>query len=162
MSVYHGSPKKFTIAKPSFTSRVHFNKKKIIIDYEGTSLHVTPYKWIGLAYIGQFPIYKYKGIKHRFKFGVPILSKNNNFKNKIVHIYGKKSLEYSLNKIYGKGGYLYTFSKSKFIWKKGLGINELISYEEQKPNKIEFIKNPVKEMKKIGVKFVFVNIKNKY
>jgi hypothetical protein len=41
-------------------------------------------------------------------------------------------------------------------------MNELISYEEQKPNKIEFIKDPIKEMKRLGVKFVFVDIKNKY
>ena len=49
-------------------------------------------------------------------------------------------------------------SKNKFIWKKGLGANELISYEEQIPKKIEFVKNPVREMKKLGVKFAFINV----
>lgn len=78
--------------------------------------------------------------------------------NKIVGIYGKKSLKYSLSKIYDEGGYLYTFDKNKFIWKRGLGVNELISYKKQVPKKIEFIKNPVKEMKKLGVKFEFVDI----
>lgn len=157
MSVYHGSTRKFDIAKPSFTRRGHIDKGKYVLDYEGISLHVTPYKWIALAYTGYRPSYKHKGIEYHFNFGVPVKYKDDTFKNKIVSIFGKKSLEYSLNKIYGKGGYLYTFSKNKFIWKKGLGLNELISYKEQKPKKIEFIKNPVKEMKKLGVQFEFID-----
>ena len=161
MYVYHGSTRNFDMAKPSFTQRTHKNKGRIIIDYEGISLHVTPYKWISLAYTGDRPTYKHKGIEYYFNFGVPVECKDDEFKNKIVGIYGKKSLEYSLNKIYGKGGYLYTFSKNEFIWKKGLGANEFISYKEQKPQTIEFIKNPIKEMKKMGVQFEFIDeIKN--
>ena len=157
MSAYHGSNKNFDIAKPSFTQRGHIDKGKYVLDYEGISLHVTPYKWIALVYTEYRPKYKHKNIEYYFNFGVPIKYKDDDFINKIVYIDGKKSLEYSLNKIYGKGGYLYTFSKNKFIWKKGLGANELISYKEEKPKKIEFIKNPVKEMEKLGVKFKFID-----
>lgn len=157
MSVYHGSTHKFKIAKPTSTSRGHMKNKKIIIDYKGISLHATPYKWIALAYTGNRLPYKHKGVKKIFNFGVPVKKKDYEFKRKIVGIYGKYSLEYSLNKLYGKGGYLYTFNQNKFKWVKGLGINEVISYKEQVPKKIKFVKNPVKEMKKLGVNFVFVD-----
>lgn len=157
MSVYHGSSHNFKVARPSKTSRSHLNKNgKIIIDYEGISLHATPYKWIALSYLGRRPLFKYKRNRMFFNFGVHVKSKDDELKKKVI-IFGKRSLKYSLEKIYGKGGYLYTFNKNKFKWVKGLGVNEVISYEEQVPLKIEFIKNPVKEMLKLGIKFVFVD-----
>ena len=157
MSVYHGSPKKFTMAKPSYTKRVHNDKNgKRIIDYEGVSLHVTPYIWIALAYtFAHNKSFIHKGKKFYYSMGVNLKTVN---KIKIIYIYGKNSLEYSLEKLYGNGGYLYTFDKNNFHTEKGLGINELISYEEQKPKSIKYIKNIVKEMKKEGVKFDFIDV----
>ena len=90
--------------------------------------------------------------------GVNLKKKPN---HKIIYIYGKRSLEYSLNKLYGNGGYLYLFDKKYFKRVKGIGINELISYTEQIPKKKIFLKNPVKEMEKIGVKFHFIDITKK-
>ena len=159
MSVYHGSPNKFTVAKPFLTSRSHSDKNgKIIVDYEGTSLHATPYKWIALSYSGNRPLFKHKGKRKLFGQGVNLIDKGNSFQTKTIIIFGKRSLNYSLEKIYGKGGYLYTFNKNKFKWVKGLGKNEVISFEEQVPLKIEFIKNPIKEMLKLGVKFKFCDL----
>ena len=157
MSVYHGSPHNFKVAKPFPASRVHIKNGKVILDYEGISLHATPYKWIALAYTGNKIPYTHNHIEKKFIFGVPIKEKDYDFNRQIVEIHGKQSLEYSLKKLYGNGGYLYTFNENKFKWVKGLGVNEVISYDEQVPQKIEFIKDPVKEMKKLGVNFVFIN-----
>ena len=88
-------------------------------------------------------------------------TKNEGFYNKEVAIYGKRSLEYSLEKIYGKGGYLYTFDAKNFKHVKGLGENEVMSLEEQEPLKKQFIKDPVKMMKKEGVNFIFVDLTKK-
>jgi hypothetical protein len=157
MYVYHGSRERFNIAKPSHTRRGYINDNKLIIEYDDVSLHVSPYKWIAMAYMGKRDTYKHKGNKYKFNFFVPIKDEDDNFMKRNILIYGKRSLEYSLNKLYGEGGYLYTFKKDKFIWVKGLGMNELISYKEQKPMKIEYISDPVKEMRKLGVNFIFVN-----
>lgn len=77
--------------------------------------------------------------------------------NHTIQITGKKSLEYSLNKLYGNGGYLYTFDAKDFKFVTGLGTSEVITTEPLKYKKREFIKDIVKEMKKIGVKFIFVD-----
>ena len=157
MSVYHGSSHNFKVAKPFHTTRGHIKNGKAILDYEGISLHATPYKWIGLAYTANRLPYIHNNIKKKFNFGVPVREKDHEFNRQNVEIHGKQSLEYSLKKLYGNGGYLYTFNENKFKWVKGLGVNEVISYDEQVPKKIEFIKDPVKEMKKLGVNFVFIN-----
>ena len=157
MYVYHGSVHNFDIAKPSPTTRGHRTKSgKIIRDYEGISLHATPYKWIAMSYMADKKVsFTYKGEIYGYGKGVDVRTKNQGFYNKEVAIYGKKSLEYSLEKIYGKGGYLYTFDAKHFKHVKGLGENEVMSLEEQKPLKKQFIKDPVKMMKKEGVKFIF-------
>ena len=139
MYVYHGSSDNFDIAKPSHTSRGHKTKSgRIVQDYEGISLHATPYKWIAISYMAEKRAnFTRKGNKYYFSHGVPVRTKNQGFYNKNVYIQGKRSLEYSLEKIYGKGGYLYTFDAKHFK---------------------HFIKDPVKMMKKEGVKFIFVDI----
>lgn len=158
MNVYHGSPKKFNIAKPAFTKRVHLVKNKMVIDYEGISLHVTPYKWIALSYMMRKRVsYLCNGKTKYFTVGAPVKKKDSDYRNKIIYIHGKRSLKYSLDKIYSGGGFLYTFKKSKFKRVKGLGENELISFDAQVPDKIEYVNDPVKEMTKLGVNFVFVN-----
>lgn len=156
--VYHGSKKKFKIAEPRLTRRASLIDGKLVVVYEGVSLHVTPYKWMALAYTGnKRKVYIKNGNKRVFSAGVPIKKKDKYFKNKIIEIHGKKDLEYSLNKIYGKGGYLYTFDAKHFKRVKGLGANEKISYDPQVPKQIEYIKDPVKAMKNLGVKFRFIN-----
>lgn len=147
--VYHGSHSKFDIAKPHSTTRSSIKNGKQVINYEGISLHATPHKWIALSYT------KSKGISYikngeRKYFNVGVSLYNN---DKDIHIWGTKSLDYSLKKIYGDGGYLYTFNSKYFKHIKGLGSLEVLSYTTQTPNKIEFIKDPVKEMKNLGVKF---------
>lgn len=157
MSVYHGSRLKFDIAKPSFTMRAKLIKGERHVAYEGISLHASPHKWIALSYTDNRQWFIKNGKKEYFRVGVSLF--NN---NKKIYITGKRNLEYSLKKIYGNGGYLYTFDAKNFKHVKGLGPLEVLSYEEQKPNRIEFIKNPVKEMKKLGVNFIFIDItKNK-
>ena len=163
MYVYHGSVHKFDVAKPSFTSRSHSSKLgKIIRDYEGISLHATPYKWIAMSYMADKKVsFTYKKEIYHYGKGVDVRTKNEGFYNKEVAIYGKRSLEYSLEKIYGKGGYLYTFDAKNFKHVKGLGENEVMSLEEQEPLKKQFIKDPVKMMKKEGVNFIFVDLTKK-
>jgi len=163
MYVYHGSVHNFDIAKPSLTFRGHLNKSgKIIQDYEGISLHATPYKWIAMSYMADKKInFTHRGKMYTFGKGVDVRAKNKDFYNKVVTIHGKRSLEYSLEKLYGKGGYLYTFDAKHFKHVKGLGENEVMSLEEQKPLKKQFIKDPVKMMEREGVKFVFNDLTKK-
>ena len=160
MYVYHGSSHDFDIAKPSDTSRWdRTSSGKLVRVYKGISLHATPYKWIGLSYIADKKIsFTHNRKTYRFGKGVDVKTKNEGFYNKEVEILGKKSLEYSLEKLYGEGGYLYTFDAKHFKHIKGLGENEVMSLEEQKPLKKQFIKDPVKMMKKEGVKFIFVDL----
>jgi len=150
--VYHGSLYKFDIAKPHSTSRGSIKNGKQVINYEGISLHATPHKWIALSYIWSKGIsYIKNGESKHFNVGVSLF--NN---DKEIDIWGIKSLEYSLEKIYGGGGYIYTFNAKYFKHIKGLGPLEVLSYTEQTPNKIEFIKDPGKEMKKFRVKCKFI------
>ena len=78
----------------------------------------------------------------------------------IVAIYGNTTLDDALKTLYGNGGYLYHFNDNEwFVWFHGLGNLEKITFNEVKPFKVEFIKDPVKAMKKEGVEFVFVKRK---
>ena len=76
----------------------------------------------------------------------------------VVVIYGFESLEKSLEKLYGYGGYLYIFDKDKFFHTKGLGSLEVITKEAIKPLSIERIDNPVKELETFGIKFKYVDL----
>lgn len=153
MRVYHGSDKYFGIGKPSYTRRTD----GINIKYEGISFHATPLKWIALSYTyNKKATYMYNKTLKNFGMGVSLFKDN-----KLVIIHGKRNLDYSLKKLYGKGGYLYTFNSDRFKHVKGLGPLEVISYEEQVPDKIEYIEDPVEEMRKLGVRFIFVNEVNR-
>ena len=116
MYVWHGSSKKFKITRPSPTKRSHQKNGLRIIDYEGTSLHVAKHRWIALAYTNTRKFFKHKGKRHRFSTSV------NLYKNrKIVFVHGKRSMKYSLERMFHNGVYLYTFDKKKFKSVKGLG-----------------------------------------
>lgn len=147
MVVFHGSSKRFPVAKPSKTTRRRNGK----VNYTGVSLHATKYEWIALAYTYvKKQRFVHKGNLKTFTMGVSLFENT-----KTVSIIGKKSLEYSLKKLYGNGGYLYSFDSKNFKHVKGLGPLEVLSFEEQVPKKIKFVKNIVQEMKAMGVKFIF-------
>ena len=160
MHVYHGSYLNFDIAKPSRTGRGYLNKEgEFVRTYEGISLHATPYKWIALSYMGNKRAkFVHKGKNIHFRSGVPVAKKDEDFHNKVIFISGKRSLEYSLEKIFGEGGYLYTFDSKYFKHVKGLGENEVMSLKELKPLKKQFVKDIVGMMKKEGVKFIFEDL----
>ncbi len=160
MHVYHGSYLNFDIAKPSRTGRGYLNKEgEFVRTYEGISLHATPYKWIALSYMkNKKSKFVDKGKVKNFNVAVPVAKKDKDFHNKEITIYGKRSLGYSLEKIFGKGGYLYTFDAKHFKHVKGLGENEVISLKELKPLKKQFVKDIVEMMKKEGVKFTFEDL----
>jgi hypothetical protein len=149
--VYHGSPINFDIGKPSYTQRGTLDK----INYKGVSFHATPHRYIALNYLAKRTPFTYKGDKYHYTTGVSLFQAN-----KFISIYGYKSLEDSLNIIYGDGGYLYTFDAKDFHWVEGLGPLEVISLEPLKPIKKEFIsgKELLEEMKKEGVQFRFKDI----
>ena len=163
MYVYHGSYLNFDIAKPSLTGRWDFNEKgKLVRTYKGVSLHATPYKFIAMAYMrNKRAKFIHKGKKKSFSVAVAVGKKSEDFYNKEIDIYGKRSLEYSLEKIFGEGGYLYTFDAKHFKHVKGLGENEVISLKELKPLKKQFVKDIVGMMKKEGVKFIFHDLTKK-
>jgi len=146
--LYHGSSIQFDIGKPSLTTRLGTLDEPTRIKYKGFSFHVTPERYIALAYT-----YNKKDMKN-VGMGVSLYDKD-----KTIFIYGDTDLEDSLHKLYGNGGYLYEFEDNNwFVWFQGLGNLEKITFNEVKPIKSTFIEDPVVEMKKEGVEFVF----NKY
>jgi hypothetical protein len=77
---------------------------------------------------------------------------------KEVAVFGIHSLEESLEKLYGEGGYLYEFNDGNFISVDGLGSEELIAIQPEKPVSMTRIENPVAEMQALGVTFVFFDV----
>lgn len=156
--MYHGSCKRFETARPSLTTRIGVSKTgKETVLYSGMSLHATPHKWIALSYVKpKRASFISKGVKKYYTSGVSLYESDE--KKKIVTVYGKRDLKYTLNKLYGRGGYLYTLDRKNFKHHRGLGDRELLSFSEQTPKKITRVANPVRAMKKLGVKFVFVDI----
>lgn len=75
-----------------------------------------------------------------------------------IEIYGVVSLEKSLEILFGQGGYLFTFDSKDFSYQEGLGELERISKKEVKPISIERISDPVGELKKLGITFVFKDL----
>lgn len=155
--VYHGSPREIEgeLAIPKRNIRNRWNKETetydIIFDQE--SFHATPHKWIALAYTYKSVPYEIDGKTAHYNIGVSLYDTNNE-----VIILGFKSLEDSLEKLYGQGGYVYHFDKDKFLHKEGLGNREVIVEESIKPIEVERVDNPVEVMKKLGVIFNFVDL----
>src|SRR3989344_157339 len=154
--VYHGSPtRSFEIATPKRNIRSQISKTtgEITNIFDDISFHATPYKWIGLAYTYDPKRYKIEGRISRYNVGVSLYDNN-----KRITIFGYESLEKSLGKLYGDGGYLYVFDKNKFFHKQGLGNLEVITKEPIEPLLIEKIDDPVKELKMLGVEFEYVDL----
>lgn len=154
--VYHGSHKEFDSekAKPKRNVRRHPDESgemKVVFDQE--SFHATPHKWIALAYTCHRAPYEIDGKTAHYGMGV-----NLDGDDQVVIIFGFESLEKSLERMYGEGGYIYHFGPDKFLYKEGLGDREVIAEESVDPLLKERVENPVEEMKKLGVSFVFVDL----
>jgi hypothetical protein len=155
--VYHGTPLKFDseYAHPKRNVRSAWNSKNgsydVIFDQE--SFHATPYKWIALAYTYKPAPYEIDGKTAHYNMGVSLYDDVTE-----VVIFGFNSLDDSLKILYGDGGYLYHFDKDKFLYKEGLGNREVIIEEPIKPITVEWIEDPVAEMKKMGVAFRFIDL----
>ena len=155
--VYHGSPKEFESEKatPKRNIRKKWNPEtkshEVIFDQE--SFHATPHKWIALAYTYKSTPVEINGRTAHYNMGVSLYENTHE-----VTIFGVDSLEESLGVLYGKGGYIYHFENDKFLYKEGLGNLEVIAEEETLPIHIEKINDPVTEMKKLGVKFDFIDL----
>lgn len=154
--VYHGSNKEFdsSFAKPKRQIRSRENAQgftEVIFDEE--SFHATPHKWIALAYTHTEKTLEIDGVEITYNIGTDLYKNTNE-----VIVLGAHSLEKSLEILYGNGGYVYYFDKVDFIHKQGLGNLEVIIQKPIKPISIEKINNPVEEMKKLGVKFIFIDL----
>lgn len=154
--VYHGSPREFDsdVAKPKRNIRTREGangEREVVFDQE--SFHATPHKWIALAYT-------YKAVPHEIDgqtahYGAAVSLHEDTHE---VEILGFDSLEASLEKLYGEGGYIYHFDKDKFLYKEGLGNLEVIAEEPTRAIEVERVDNPVEEMKKLGVTFHFTDL----
>ncbi len=154
--VYHGSPvRSFEVVTPKRNKRVQISNKtgEHEVIFDDISFHATPYKWIGIAYTYHSKPYEIDGKQAHYNMGVSLY-----VHEKKLTIYGFESLEKSLEKLYGDGGYLYVFDKKDFFHTKGLGNLEVITKEAIKPVSIERITDPVKKLKELGVEFEFIDL----
>ena len=154
--VYHGSPtRSFEIVTPKRNIRKGISKDngEMVTIFDDISFHATPYKWIALAYTYLSKPYEIDGKTAHYNMGVSLYTHE-----KKLRIYGFESLEKSLEKLYGGGGYLYLFDKNKFFHTEGLGHLEVITKESIKPISIERIDNPVKELRELGVEFEYIDL----
>ena len=152
--VYHGSPTLFEKAIPKRQLRSQNDKNgKLKVIFDEISFHATPYKWIALAYTYTSKPHKIRTRNAHYNMGVSLYENQEE-----LGIYGFGSLEESLEKLYGDGGYLFTFKKEDFITMEGLGNLEVITTHEIVPYKTEWIENPLCELKKLGIKFTFIDL----
>lgn len=116
------------------------------------SFHATPHKWIALAYT--YTPAKIEALPNvYYSMGVDLYSDN-----KEVAIFGIGSLEESLEHLYGQGGYLYHFHNGDFVYKEGLGSQEVIVTSPTTPLEMERIDNPVQQLQELGVTFTFIDL----
>ena len=152
--VYHGSPEIFDVAIPKRQIRSKkdaLGKQQVIFDQ--VSFHVTSFRWIALAYT-----YKSKQISTSEKAAYYTMGVDLYEYMLEITIYGTGSLEQSLAKLYGDGGYVLTFKREDFFHMQGLGNFELISTRNVQPVSRERIDKPVQQMLDAGVRFEFIDI----
>lgn len=150
--VFHGSPRQFDAetANPKLNQRINAAGETI---FNEESFHATPHKWIALAYTYTPKPIEGLGEEAYYSMGVNLYSDK-----KEVAIYGVGSLEESLEHLYGNGGYLYHFDNGDFIYKEGLGSQEVIANSPTTPLHSERVENPVKTMQELGVTFHFIDV----
>lgn len=118
LKCYHGSNN----YKDYWIPTIHTRKYRGNIIFRNKSFHVTPYEWIAVVYTYNPKPFLIGGKVARVNVGV-----NLKEYSKIVDIYGINSLEYTLNMLYGDGGFITEFNKNDFFTTAGLGALELIS-----------------------------------
>jgi len=152
--VYHGSKELFETIVPKKQVRSRVDKKgNVKIIFDDISFHATPYKWIALAYTYDPKQYEIDGKNAHYNIGVSLYEHT-----KELEIFGFESLDNSIKKLYGDGGYLFVFEKEKFFHTKGLGNLEVITKESLRPIRIDKINNPATELKKLGVRFKYIDL----
>lgn len=153
--VYHGSPERnFEIASPKQSKRFQYVDGELTKVFDELSFHATPYKWVALTYMCDHEqTFELNGKRYVYNKGVDLYGNR-----KELDIYGIDSLEKSLEKLYGRGGYLYTFDASDFFHMNGLGDLELITQKEVVPITIQHIGNPIEAMENNGVTFRFFDL----
>lgn len=122
--------------------------------FNDTSFHATPHRWIALAYTydGRQE-FEHNGRRIHYNMGVDLYGND-----KEIAVYGAGSLEESLAKLYGKGGYVYHYDANHFFYTEGLGNREVITKEEIDAIEAEHITNPVEELEQEGVEFRFFDL----
>jgi hypothetical protein len=152
--VYHGSPRPFGTVEPKLNKRVRIEQGEPVVIFNEVSFHATPHRWIALAYTydGR-QTFELNGKEMSYSMGVDLYGTD-----KVVTVLGTGSLEESLSKLYGKGGYLYHYDASHFFYTEGLGNREVITKDSIDPIEAEHITHPVEEMKKEGVEFHFIDL----
>lgn len=154
MVVYHGSQTKKSYSNPNHHRKVKKNKAGVLeAVFDGISFHASKYKSIALAYTYSVETFRLNDWDCYMNVGIDL-----NDINKPIEVYGYHDLDYSLGKLYGKGGFIHTFNSQYFKHKKGLGDLELVTNIEIAPLEIEYINSPVEEMKKYGLSFRFINL----
>ncbi len=152
--VYHGSKDLFDMAVPKRQVRKGYSTDgSLKTIFDEISFHATPYKWIALAYTNTCPAFEIDGKKLHYTIGVDLYNYTEE-----IEIYGLESLEKSLEKLYGQGGYLFSFRKEDFCHTEGLGNLEMITKDTLKPFSVEKIIDPVNELKKLGISFKFIDL----
>lgn len=125
-----------------------------VVTFKDISFHATPHRWIALAYTyDSNETYEFEGKRIRYNMGVSLYDNT-----KSIAVYGFNSLEESLEKLYGKGGYVYHYDADHFFYTEGLGNLEVITQKEIDPIRVESIENPVEELRKEGVTFEFIDL----
>lgn len=143
--VFHGSPKIFDSQTANPRPNERMNEKGETI-FNEESFHATPHKWVALAYTYRpKPIPGMSGEDAFYSMGVNLYSDE-----KVVAIYGIGSLEESLKHLYSDGGYVYHFDNGDFIYKEGLGTQEVITTSPTTPLHMERVEDPVKAMQEQG------------
>ena len=150
--VFHGSPTEFDAetAKPEMNQRINGAGETI---FNEESFHATPHKWIALVYTYTATPIEGLGEQTCYSMGVNLYSDK-----KEVAIFGVGSLEESLAVLYGNGGYVYHFDNGTFVYKEGLGDQEVVSNTPTTPLHMERVDDPVKEMEALGVTFHFIDL----
>ncbi len=151
--VYHGSDIFFDSVVPKRQIRAKIENGERKVKFDEISFHATPHKWIAIAYICKIKSFQIDKQLFEYNMAVDLYTHR-----KELIIFGINSLEESLDKLFGEGGYILTFKKEDFFYMEGLGNLEVITKKTIKPLRIEFIKNPVEKLRGYGVSFKFIDL----
>jgi hypothetical protein len=127
---FHGSSFKNDEVQPTPTTRASIIKKQFKIKYKGTSLHATPCLYVALLYVAS----RAKIRDGQYGIACDLFENDNE-----IEVSGPSTKQDAIQTLYGEGGYLYVLPKDDFVWFKGLGDLEVVSFSPVKPFKRFFI-----------------------